>query len=212
VKHMNRHKLLAYTQSFLSFVFSDTTLWKPQKIKSIILFGSVARGDFTKESDIDIFFEADNEKNLEFIRKTIETLLSQFLRSDLQKQWLLRGVKNEIRPFVSTLNKTTDLKKSLIADGIVLFGEYKKDVKLNHYILFTFNPIENKNKRYRIDRYLFGRTEKERKKEGIIKDLGGIKIDSRTFILLSQQSIEVSNKFKKEKIDFKSYDIWAELS
>ena len=209
---MNRHKLLAYAQSFLSFVFSDKQLWRPQKIKSVILFGSVARGDFRKESDIDIFFEVVNEKDIESVRKSIETLLLQFSKSELQKQWILRGIKNEIKPFVSTLDKTTDLQKSLVADGIVLFGEYKKDTKLSHYMLFTFNPIEDKNKRYRIDRYLFGRREKGREKEGIVKEVVGIKIDSRTFIIPSQQSLDISSKLKKEKINFKIYDIWTELS
>ncbi len=56
---MNRYELIAYAMDFCSFLLKSEMA---NEIKKIILFGSVARGDFDSESDIDIFIDTEKEK------------------------------------------------------------------------------------------------------------------------------------------------------
>ena len=46
--------LIAYAMDFSSFLIQKTS---GEKIKNIILFGSVARGEAGKESDVDLFID-----------------------------------------------------------------------------------------------------------------------------------------------------------
>ncbi len=48
--------MIGYAQSFVSFLLDS---YVGGKVRKIILFGSVARGDFSTESDIDLFVEVD---------------------------------------------------------------------------------------------------------------------------------------------------------
>ena len=207
---IDKNKTLAYVQSALSFIFSDSELWKKPLIKRIILFGSAARGEATKESDIDLFVEPFLASDENFIKNKISFALQQFSQSRLYTEWSLREVKNELQIFVSTLQKSSDLQRSLIADGIVLFGEFMTKLDFRHNLLVSFAPIKQKNKRYRIDRYLFGRKERERAYEGMVQELGGIKIDARAFILPSQRAQQVLKKLREEKVDFSIRDFWCE--
>ena len=52
---MNNSYLTAYALDFASFLIQKTK--NRDKIRNIILFGSVARQDESKESDIDIFVD-----------------------------------------------------------------------------------------------------------------------------------------------------------
>ena len=45
---------------------------KPEKI---ILFGSYARGDFNRDSDLDLFIVKDDEESSRVIRRKVDTLL-----------------------------------------------------------------------------------------------------------------------------------------
>ena len=53
---MNRNKLISLSMNFSSFLVGQ------MDVKSVILFGSVAKNNFDDESDIDIFVEC-NEKD-----------------------------------------------------------------------------------------------------------------------------------------------------
>ena len=57
---MKKNELYAYLTDFLSILYLKKDLLT--KINSIILFGSVARGDFDKKSDVDILFINKNKK------------------------------------------------------------------------------------------------------------------------------------------------------
>ena len=207
---MNKYKIIGYAQAFVSYIMSDEELWEKKRIKNIILFGSTTRGDFTKDSDVDIFMELENEKETDYIRKRVSFLLGKFSESDIKKSWSLRGIKNEINPTIGTLKEVSDLQRSLITNGIFLFGKYSKDIKQKHFMLFSFEPISNKNKKYRIDRYLYGRNEKNRQNTGMVQKLNGIKINSRAFIISAENSEEIIKHLKSEKMDFRFYDIWSD--
>ena len=90
-------QLIGYALSFASFLLDSKI---GDKINKIILFGSVARGDFNPESDIDLFIDAD--KRLE---KEINNLLLLFKFSEAQKVWEMKKVTNGLSLKVGSLSQ-----------------------------------------------------------------------------------------------------------
>ena len=102
-------KLIGYVMDFASFLIQN--LKSIDGINSIILFGSVARGDENKDSDIDIFIDTLDKGNLE---KEIKKLKEKFLNSVIYKNyWKLLGIENEINVIIGEINKWK-LKDSML--------------------------------------------------------------------------------------------------
>ncbi len=75
---LNKIDLIAYSGSFVSFVLKPLEKFN---IREIILFGSVARGEFDKKSDIDSFIDIKNEKDFERINKIVGIQLKSFIKA-----------------------------------------------------------------------------------------------------------------------------------
>ena len=116
-------------------------------MNEIILFGSVARGDFGKDSDIDLFFDVNNDNQEEEIKKVLNNELVKFSKSKIAETWSLMGIKNNISIKVGILNEWK-LKRSIISEGIVLYGKYKElPNNLKKSVYFNIKPIKNITKR-----------------------------------------------------------------
>ena len=66
---LKQNELIAYAMDFASYLIS-----KVDGIHRIILHGSIARGDFDDESDIDLFIDVSDikmEKKIKLLRKLI---------------------------------------------------------------------------------------------------------------------------------------------
>ena len=64
-----KNKLISYAMDCASYIIS-----KVEDINRIILHGSITRGDFDKESDIDLFIDTKNKK----LEKTIGVILEKY--------------------------------------------------------------------------------------------------------------------------------------
>ena len=197
-------ELIAYAHSFISFVFP-----KIKGIKEIILFGSVAREEAEKESDIDLFFDV-NEKDENQIKEIIKTELKKYYKSKIAETWLLKGIKNPIKIEVGDLNKWK-LKRSIISQGITLFGEHKElPENLKKYFYFNIEPINNISKRNRIIRKLFGRKENNYETIGIIKQDNGKKLTPTSFFCPQENLNNIIELLKKEKINYFFFEFWTD--
>ena len=197
-------ELIAYASAFVSFV-----LPKLENIKEIVLFGSVAREDASKNSDIDLFF--DVEKDEKKIRNIIEKELNKFYKSRISEVWRLKGIANEIRPNIGNLNEWK-LKRSIISEGIVLYGKYKEvPEKMKGFVLFNLTPINNIAKRNNLIRQLFGRKEKNYQTKGIIDEINGKKLSPTSFIIPLEHKNKIIDIFSKEKIDYKLFEAWSDI-
>jgi len=198
---LNREILISYAAAFVSFLLRSGI--KAGRIKAIYLFGSVARGDFDKQSDVDIFVDTD-AKDIDGI---IKKALQNFMRSDEIKKFRLLGIENEISVKHGVLEEW-ELKESVKKEGIILFssvgGNYKK------YFLIRIMPIKNAAKRNKIIRNLAGRKEKERKEKGLIEELEGFVIDARIYLLPAEHIDKILRIFSKEKVFYEMKEVWVQ--
>lgn len=160
-----------------------------------------------ENSDIDLFIELYSNDNKDNILKQSNLALKEFLKSENYNLWKLRNVDNVINCFVGTLKKQTDLKRSLISEGIVLYGKYFNKIKGSNYSLFSLEVINEKNKRYKVFRRLFGRNEKIIKTKGIVKELGGKQISTRVFLIPLKQAQIILKYLRKEKVNYHMIEI-----
>ncbi len=203
---LNKEILIGYAGSFISFVIGDVG----EKINQIILFGSVARGDFNENSDIDLFFDIKNKDEIKEIENILKNKLLKFYKSLIFKNWNQKGIKRSISIHTGILDEWT-LKRSIISNGIILYGKYKEiPGNLKQYTLIANDSIKNIAKRNKIERELFGRKEKKYVKDGILNGLGGKMISNRVLIMPAENSDKIISLFNKEKIHFKLYEIWMD--
>ena len=197
-------ELRAYALAFVSFV-----LPKLENVQEVILFGSVARGEADKNSDIDLFFDVDKE-NGEKTKEIIKKELEKFYKSKIAEIWLSKGIKNPIKPMSGKLEKW-QLKRSIISDGMVLYGKYKETPKnLKSIVFFQLESIKDIAKRNKIIRMLFGRKEKKYSSKGILENYKGKKLSSSSFIINKQYSNEIIKILGKEKISFTFFELWTD--
>ena len=192
---MKNRNLTGYASNFVSFLLSSEKF--PASIKSIILFGSVARGDFHRESDIDIFI--DTNTDIPKTKKVVEILLEEFYGSKFCKVWNTLGVRNQIRVLVGDLEKS-ELKHSIISDGITLYSKFKAGMEGGPYLLCSYSPIKDSRKRMGIERKLFGYRAKGKRFNGIVDDFGGEKVSSRSFLVPLEAGRQIEPLFKKHRI------------
>lgn len=206
---IQKNDLIAYAESFLSFLITDE-VFRKNHVKEIVLFGSVARGDFDENSDIDLFiniFDANDEKIVEM---AVERNLSVFHKSNVFESWKLRNIKNEIKCHVGTLEEW-ELRRSVVSEGILLYGSYTGvPEKMRAYVLFTFEPIKGVARRNRVIRTLFGRQERGEYKEGLVGKFKGKILTKTSFVVPISASQDVLNTLKAEKVDYFIFDIWTD--
>ncbi len=56
---LEKNELIAYASDFVSYLLSK---FKEGEINRVILHGSIARGDFDEESDIDLFIDVKDKR------------------------------------------------------------------------------------------------------------------------------------------------------
>src|SRR3989344_1038800 len=193
------YKLIAYAQDFVSFLLQN--IKDPGKIITIILFGSVTRGEAKKTSDIDIFIETK-----ENIENEIIALKEKFYDSiKVKKYWNLLGIKNEIHCEVGSLDEWKDLEKSLIAQGIILYGKYKSKKQGYPHYLFSIEQSKIRNKNVSLWRKLYGYKQKVGKKvyikNGLVEEYRGEKIARGVFVIPAEHAQKIVSFLKKSKIN-----------
>jgi predicted nucleotidyltransferase len=198
-----KNEFIAYAMDFVSYLLS-----KSESINRIILFGSVARGDFDEDSDIDIFVDSDEKKE-----KIIKVILEDYYKTKKYNEWKLKGIDNEISMIIGSLESEEwkDLKRSIMNNGIILFGKYKGEAeRINHYTLFSFENIKPNKKRITIFRKLFGFKRGKKEYPGLIKKINAVKVGKGCLIVPIEKVNELKDFFISKKVSVKLYDLWSD--
>ncbi len=202
MKELKYKELIAYTAAFVSFILPKID------VDEVILFGSVARREADKKSDIDLFFNIRAQET--GIKAAINKELNKFYKSYIYESWKAKGITNPIKIEVGNLDKWK-LKRSIISDGIVLYGKYKSvPEKLKAFTLFNISPIKDIAKRNKVIRLLFGRIEKDYSTPGILERLEGKKLTSNSFIVPLGKANEIIGVLNSEKINFSFFEFWSD--
>ena len=167
---LKNEALLVYAADFVSFVIERAAI---ERIRRIILFGSVSRGEASEESDIDLFVDAIGSSKA--IEKELRTIKEAFLNSArYQNYWLLKDVKNEIKPIVGRLEEWKDLKNSIIANGIMLYGKFEEAPNSAvHKTIVSWENIKPESKRVLLAKRLFGYKKGKKRYHGMAQEYGG---------------------------------------
>jgi predicted nucleotidyltransferase len=205
---MRGNDLVAYAMDFCSFLLKSGV---GGEIEKIILFGSVPRGDFDEESDVDIFIEAD-----ERLEDRIEKLLETFERSEVCEKWRLKGVRNPISIKVGSL-KAWDIYESIVSTGIQLYGKYQEmPEKAKHYLMFTldFSGLKRSLK-VKAWRKLYGYKQKVGSRlfvsKGLLEKIGGRKVEKSVILVPIENKATVLDLIKEYKIKYRAEEVWTRI-
>ena len=111
-----RERLKAEAEKSIRLLMEQAKHLQP---RTIILFGSYARGDFTESSDIDLCIIADNMPKEELARRTLPDM------PGIPKVTIIGFLPEEFLKYIRTIRF---LAFDIIADGIIIYddGLYKK--------------------------------------------------------------------------------------
>lgn len=186
------------------------------KAKGIILFGSVARGDFDRESDVDIFVNVPKSKT-DAVQKAVDSARNEF-EIYAERTWKLQGMDLPIKCIVGDIDspRWSELKREIISSGISLYGKYKELPEgLKHYFIFSFNLARMKSKDMvatvrKIYGYSTKKGEKTYKHAGLLDDIGGEKMNPSVIMVPADSYKKVYDFFRTGKISFRVKEIWTE--
>jgi predicted nucleotidyltransferase len=198
---MSKNKLIAFAIDFSSFVVQK--IKDKNKIRNIILFGSTSREEANKDSDIDIFIDVVSEnKKLE---EELEFILENFMKSTKYlNYWKPLGITNEIKLTIGKLNKWEKLKPSIIANGILLYGKFKPEVKNgNHITLFVWENVSPNSKRVLFNKQLFGYKQKNKFYQGLLQKYSGERLGKGCIMVPLEYAAIFHTLFKKYNITVK---------
>ncbi|MFZ3077630.1 MAG: nucleotidyltransferase domain-containing protein [Candidatus Aenigmatarchaeota archaeon] len=206
---MNKHELTAYAMDFCSFLLRSEI---GKNIDKIILFGSVARGDFDSESDIDIFIDTEKAKDVE---ASVKKTQKAFEKSETYEKWKLKGIKNPISVEIGKLEKW-ELYRSVISVGILLYGKFEempKGVKYYSMLALNFSRMD-RNKKIRIWRELYGYRQKFGKKlfvsKGLLEDISGKKLERGVIAVPAENKKRILGFIKRNRIRYRIFEIWTD--
>ncbi|MBI5872057.1 nucleotidyltransferase domain-containing protein [archaeon] len=193
----SKNLLKAFASSFVSFLIEKIDL---ARINKIVLFGSVARDEATKTSDIDLFIDSTDAK----IKKDIPEIVNAFYESMIYKDyWAPLGVKNEIKCITGNLEKWK-LKRSIISEGIILYGKTSGKIKGKLFCLFKINVTGKVKEKLKIWRALFGYKQKTKGKtynfKGMIGLCDGKKLSPGVFIVPMAKSQNIIKFLREHKV------------
>ncbi len=176
-----------------------------QHINTIYLFGSAVRGELTKDSDIDIFIDC-NEEHEQELEANVKSSLGLYYNSNDYEKW--KTFKFTYPLSVQAGNvKTWELYSSILADGIVLYSKKIAVETSDRKVLFMFELPKNKKKYLSLIRKLFGRKEPGYKDQGIIGEIKGKKLSSTVIIIPKEYQQKIINLLNKEKVNYSMEEI-----
>jgi len=199
--------LKQYAMYFASYLLNN--LYDIHNIERIVLFGSVARGEADKESDVDIFIEV--KRKTKKIEEEINKVKDKFYESREASLFKLRGIDNEISVKIGKIKEWEDLQKSIASTGIILYGPYEsKELpsKIKKYAIIFWNKIR-KNRGAFLNK-LYGVKVKGKYYEGLVSRFSGKRIGKSCIIVPIAYKKDVFNLLKKYKVEAKVIEVFGD--
>lgn len=183
------------------------SLAKFREIAAIVLYGSAARGEVSRKSDVDLLIIVDKH-DPELERKMEETIERH------RAGW--RVVQTVLTP--AELAENPYYAFEILKDGTVLYKrpnvlELPFALPERAITIFTFDmSARNQREKTRLDRTLYGATHRKHLKSGkveeyryagVIKKLGGEGLGKGSFYIPAKAETEVEAILKKHHASYK---------
>ena len=194
----------AYASYFVSYLINNFK--KIENISNIILFGSAAKGEAKKSSDIDFFIEV--KRNSKGFEKEIINLVNDFYKSREALIFKTKGIDNKINVIVGKLEDWADLRKSIESTGIVFYGNYIASyVKGKKHIIFFWDKI-GKNRGAFLNK-LYGFNSNGKRYLGLIENFNGKKLGKSSFMVSAEYREDIVKLLKHYKVNSKIIDVYV---
>lgn len=172
-------------------------------VVGIILFGSVARGDYGEGSDIDllIIFRDENVMRRNEWEATRRIPSGVFAQSICVCPSMLQAV-NPV------------FLRSVLEDGIILYMQHPfvlrlKSANTTPYLLISYTLESlSQGEKQKIDYKLFGRVVGQRSYEGVVKKYGGKRLGRGCFLIPKESSDYVLNLLKEYKLSYELMEVY----
>jgi predicted nucleotidyltransferase len=180
-------------------------LSKIEDVKAIILYGSLAREEFTSRSDVDLFILTTEDKTQKEIQDKVIELESE----------IGRNIQPTIRTLVELQKTDTGLLQNIFQEGKILYLREPSDIpsaillQQKPYLIYSFqiNSLLQKEKA-RFNRQLYEQTRKEYKYKGLLQEIGGQKLSAGCVMIPYEQKEKIEKFFKKFKVKFEQLKVW----
>lgn len=198
------YTLKAYASYFVSYLLSS--LDELSTIDQIILFGSVARGEADKHSDVDIFIEM---KKKETLKKRINKIVEEFYGSREAFLFKNKGIDNKIHVLMGRLGEWKELGGSIQSTGVVLYGPYisSQPGSTRKQVIISWDKI-GKNRGAFLNK-VYGFSVKGKKYPGLIEKLGGRKTGKSSIMIPLEYRKELFDLITKYKVDARMIEVYA---
>ncbi len=199
---MSQHELISYVYDLVSQLMDKPELFKA--IRRIILFGSVVRGDYTEQSDVDLFIDVENAAPK--VQLLVNKELSKF-EIKCKKMWYLRKISLPIKAIVGNLEaeEWKELRNEISSYGKLLYGKYEQtpsELKQKLLLSYDLKKISQKRKMSFL-RKLYGYSLKKGKRTYISEGI----LTPNSYERISQGVITSPENWSKIKPLLKSHHV-----
>ncbi len=188
--------------------FLMSIIEKVPSIQTVVLYGSIARGDYDKRSDIDIMLVVDSED-----KEGLNTIISQVI-TELRPHREIRTVVTDLHDY------DEDYYQNVFREGRVLYGKViltPENLALKPYLIISYDLSGKPNTlQVKISKRVHGYTskkvidgeEKIYKYDGIEKKYNGKVISKSAVILPYDFGCEFTEELKGLGVPFKLLKVW----
>ena len=180
-------------------------LSKIEDVKAVILYGSLARGEFTSRSDVDLFILTTEDKTLREVQDKVIELESE----------IGRNIQPTIRTIAELQKTDTGLLQNIFQEGKILYLREPSDIpsaillKQKPYLIYSFqiSNLPQKDK-VRFNRQLYEQTRNGYKYKGLLQKIAGQKLSAGCVMIPYEQRGKIEKFFKKFKVQFEQLKVW----
>ena len=196
----------AYASYFVSYIIANLSQKDLSNIKSIILFGSAARDEATKESDIDIFI--DVKKNQKSLDKKVAQIENNFYMSREALLFKAKGIDNKINIIIGKIDEWKDLKKSIESTGISLYIPYTPTkIEGKKKAIIFWDKI--KRKRGAFLNKIYGFKVRDKKYKGFLEQFQGEKLGKSTILIPIEYREDILKIIKHYGVNAKIIEVYV---
>ncbi len=180
------------------------------EIESLIIFGSVARNQAGKESDLDVCIILKNEDSKDNISDKILDLEERYDKN-INLVFTDSSFRGLDRQFIETI----------LREGITIYGKTPdvsiQQLELEPYEIIKFDLSNlDQSKKMKIKRILYGvKTKKKYKgkiytseQKGLVEKLGGLRIGIASILIPEKKSWELENMLRENGVSLRKITIW----